>query len=82
MITFCAECKHVYRVNERDMPRYFLCSRHKRSEEQMGYIIRGVWNDAPPYLYCRDVNQGCCPLYEEAPVNQLNEPKGATDENV
>lgn len=76
MITYCVECKFVYRVNQRDLPRYWLCTRHKRSDREMGYILREFWNDEPPYLYCRDVNAGHCPLFEEADPNQVNQLTG------
>ena len=33
------------------------------------FVHEGI-NESPPYLYCRDVNNGACPDYEEAPESQ------------
>lgn len=32
--------------------------------EGFGFVVKGTWIDKPPYLYCRDVNGGACPLFE------------------
>ena len=37
----------------------------------MGFVARGNWTNAVPYLYCRDVNSGFCPLYEKASGSQM-----------
>jgi len=68
--TFCEDCEHVYVVNKNDSPRYWLCIKHKRGDG-MGYVARGTWTNAVPYLYCRDVNSGFCPLYEKASGSQM-----------
>ncbi len=40
-----------------------LCNRHPRHEGH-GFVRRGEWANAPPFLFCRDVNNGACPLFE------------------
>lgn len=67
--TYCANCKHVYRVNKSDHPKYWLCSAAKR-EPDPWFVCEGVLRH-PPYQYCTYVNQrGNCPEYDEAPKEQ------------
>jgi hypothetical protein len=40
-----------------------MCKRHPR-HEGYGFVRRGEWDDFPPFLFCRDVNGGGCPLFE------------------
>lgn len=61
-VTYCEHCANVYRVERRDPPWRWLCIRHRRVEG-FGFVTSSTWDDAPPYLYCRDVNGGQCPLY-------------------
>lgn len=62
-LTYCQDCTHVYRAEKRDPPWRWLCIKHRRVEG-FGFVTTGAWDDFPPYLYCRDVNGGQCPLYE------------------
>jgi hypothetical protein len=62
--TYCNRCTHVFRVYKNDPPQRWLCSRHPRLEG-FGFVTETTWDNAPPYLYCRDVNGGKCPMYLE-----------------
>lgn len=71
MTTYCTECAHIYRANKSDPPYRFMCVKHKRDESEMGFVTRDMWDSVPPYLFCKDVNHGKCPLYEEAQPGQM-----------
>ena len=60
--TFCEDCKHCDKTSKHQ--RYWLCRRHKRVDG-FGFITKDMWDNAEPFLYCRNVNGGLCPLYEE-----------------
>lgn len=63
-MTYCKDCKHVYRANKSDQPRWWMCIRHKRAEG-FGFVTDQTWDNAPPYAFCREVNFGFCPLFEQ-----------------
>lgn len=67
--TYCERCRHVLRVEKSAAPWRWLCIKHRRIEG-FGFVTRGTWDAFPPYLYCKDVNGGCCPLFEPADVKQ------------
>lgn len=68
-LTFCERCAHVYKPDKNDAPWRWLCIKHRRVEG-FGFVTTGAWDGFPPYLYCKDVNGGQCPLYEEAEAPQ------------
>lgn len=67
--TFCKDCDHVMQQSERLAPWRWLCIKHPR-KEGFGFVTPDAWDAMPPYLYCKDVNGGACPLFE-----QRKEPK-------
>lgn len=75
-VTYCDDCKHVYKANKSDSPSRWMCVHHKRLEG-FGFVTRTTWDNAPPYLFCKDVNGGLCPLFEPNPgiekLRQLQE---------
>ena len=67
---YCEDCDHHIPTKD---PRFDLCVKHPRLDGY-GYVRKGTWDNRPPYLYCRDVNGGACPLYApkaDAAVAQL-----------
>ncbi len=40
-----------------------LCIKHPRLDG-FGFVRYDEWDRLAPYLFCRDVNGGACPLYE------------------
>lgn len=63
--TYCSDCEHVLKANKSDSPRWWLCRMHRRLEG-MGFVQRNTWTNAEPFLRCRDVNGGACPMFEFA----------------
>ena len=61
--TFCEDCKHLDPDHEKKQPHQVYCMAHKRGEGY-GFIYRTVWAKFPPYLYCKDLNSGHCPMFE------------------
>jgi hypothetical protein len=60
--TYCNTCDNVHGETRREAEYRWLCTRHKRLDGR-GYTSPNARNEAP-YLYCRDVNAGACPLWE------------------
>lgn len=62
--TWCRDCDHVVEDTRKRNPTQWLCSRHKRLEGQ-GFVSPEWWTDQEPFLRCKDVNGGLCPLFEQ-----------------
>lgn len=62
-MTYCEECDHLYPGSEKLPPWRWMCMKHPRLEG-FGFVTKGQWDQFPPYLYCKDVNGGACPLFE------------------
>lgn len=61
-MTVCEDCDHLHTQRPADKPWMWMCTKHKRAG---GYgFVNRTFSDAVPYLYCKDVNQGFCPLFE------------------
>jgi len=60
MITLCDKCDNV--VDKKANPRYWACIKHIRLLDGFVSSTARVTN---PYLFCRDVNGGACPLFED-----------------
>ena len=65
--TVCENCKHC--DSSAKHSAYWLCMKHKRADG-FGFVTTDKWDDKEPYLYCRHVNGGYCPLFEEAKNEQ------------
>lgn len=68
--TYCADCAHLYKAGKNDAPQRWMCIKHKRAEG-FGFVTKDTWDNAPPYLFCRDVNAGFCPLFEHNDGKQM-----------
>lgn len=64
-MTFCETCANVHMDSLRGPPWRWLCTKHARLNEGFGFVTSTTWDNAAPFLYCKDVNAGACPLYEE-----------------
>ena len=67
MSTVCEKCKHCDKASKHS--KYWLCRMHKR-REGFGFVTSDKWDDFEPFLYCRNVNGGSCPLYQEEENDQ------------
>ena len=61
--TICANCEHMHKPNQSDPFYRWLCLKHKRMQG-MNPVTGDDTLLSPPYLYCKDVNGGACPLFE------------------
>lgn len=67
--TYCSECDNV--IREKNAPPYrWMCAKHQR-HEGFGFVTPTTWDNAPPYLFCKDTNGGRCPLYVKATPGQM-----------
>lgn len=60
--TICHDCDNVYPDSRKSAPWRWLCVKHPRMEG-FGFVTNEAWDNMPPYLYCRDLNGGACPLF-------------------
>lgn len=64
--TYCIACDNV-EAGSRKQPSYrWLCRAHKRLFND-GFVDPSSWSNAEPFLRCRDVNAGACPLFSPLP---------------
>lgn len=68
--TWCDDCEHVEPASRKQPPWRWLCLKNPRLEG-FGFVTREKWDDFPPFLYCKDLNGGACPLYTRAAPGQL-----------
>ena len=71
--TICADCDNLSQTGKSDPPWRWLCVKHKRLDG-FGFVTQDTWDSMPPYLYCKDVNGGACPLFKPK-HNQEDEKK-------
>jgi hypothetical protein len=75
-ITYCADCANCIRSSKTEPAYRWLCLMHPRLEG-FGFVTKTNWDNAPPYLFCRDVNGGRCVLF--APLSDQRQMKLLTD---
>lgn len=61
--TYCTDCDHLQPDSAKGPPWAWQCQQHPRFES-FGFVTNHVWDKFPPFLYCKDVNGGRCPLFE------------------
>ena len=64
MFTYCEDCKWMHEDSRKSDPRFRLCTKHPNLAEGFGFVSYTKWDKAEPFLRCRDVNGGACPLFE------------------
>lgn len=62
MPTFCRECDNVHAESRKRVPSQWLCSKFKRLEGH-GFVDPEKWAEMEPFMKCRDINGGACPLF-------------------
>lgn len=67
MTTYCEDCEHV--LDKKPAFYRWQCMKHPRLEGN-GYVTRKV-RETEPYLFCKDVNGGGCPLFRKEKGNQM-----------
>lgn len=70
--TLCVDCDNRFVVNKSDEPHRWLCIKHKRLPT-FGFVTDRPWERFPPYLYCNNVNGGCCPFWTPARGDPVEE---------
>ena len=68
--TYCNDCVHKIVDGKNDPPWRWMCGKHKRGDGY-GFVTPTTWDNAPPYLFCKDVNAGMCPLFERDDGKQM-----------
>lgn len=65
MPTYCIDCEWLHPDAERKPSYSWMCSKHPRTSGAQFVTDRMIDKDGP-YLLCRNVNGGACPLWEPA----------------
>ncbi|KKL59223.1 hypothetical protein LCGC14_2217460 [marine sediment metagenome] len=66
--TWCEACDHHIPAKH---PARDMCGLHPR-HDGFGFVRKGEWDDFPPFLFCKDVNNGGCPLFEPKRAGEAN----------
>jgi len=69
MTTMCEDCQHVHKDTEKQPPWRWMCVKHPRVFD--GFVSTTERTTAP-YLFCKDVNGGACPLFKRRTDKQPN----------
>lgn len=67
--TYCSDCDNCIK-GKHVAPYMWLCAKHKRADG-FGFVTPTSWDNAEPYLRCKDVNGGFCPLFVKATPGQM-----------
>lgn len=60
---YCEECDHMHPAS-RAQPSYrAMCSKFPRKSGS-GFVSRMFWDRDSPFMFCKDINGGFCPLFE------------------
>lgn len=73
MPTYCSECDHCMK-DHKSAPEYtWTCLRFPRLES--GFLSPTVRDsNLPPYMHCKNINGGACPLFKPKATSQTNLP--------
>lgn len=69
-ITYCSECDNVVADTRKRHPATWRCSKFPLIEGG-GFVVPDIWVTDEPFMKCKDINGGACPLFT---------PKEAQDE--
>ena len=64
---YCEDCENVTEESKKGHVRYRECRMHPRLND--GYVSKSE-RVSSPYLYCKDVNGGSCPLYQPKEIEE------------
>lgn len=64
--TYCEDCDNVVHDTRKRHPSQWLCAKFQRVEGG-GFVAPQTWVDAEPYMRCKDINGGNCPLFKPIP---------------
>ncbi len=63
-MTYCEDCKHMH-SDSRKLPSYrAMCSKFRRLGGT-GFVTKEYWDKDPPFMLCKDINGGACPIFQE-----------------
>jgi hypothetical protein len=61
-VTYCEDCDNMLESSRKGPSWAAMCSKFKRLFGTQ-LVARGVWDKDHPYMMCRDINGGDCPLF-------------------
>lgn len=62
--TICEDCEHMHPESRKRASYWAMCMKFPRLEGQ-GFVSKDKWDSDPPFMSCRNINGGACPLFEE-----------------
>lgn len=69
MTTLCEDCEHSHSDNAKRKPYRWMCIMFPRIELDNFVTSEDRMND--PYMYCKDINGGACPLFKKEKGKQI-----------
>lgn len=70
MTTFCEECEHMHPDSRKAPSSRAMCIKFPRMSGA-GFVSLDKWDKDAPYMLCRDINGGNCPLFETRRDGQM-----------
>lgn len=62
MATLCEDCTNSHSENAKRKPYRWMCVKFPRLDASN--YVTSKERVSEPYMYCKDINGGHCPLYE------------------
>jgi hypothetical protein len=68
-MTLCEDCEHSHPTNKKRKAYRWMCMKFPRIE--MDNFVTTDQRLSDPYMYCKDINGGICPLFKKEKGNQM-----------
>ena len=62
-LTICEDCEHMHPESRKRSSYWAMCMKFPRLEGQ-GFVSKANWDSDPPFMHCRNINGGACPIFE------------------
>ena len=63
-MTVCEDCDNMLESSRKGPSYAAMCSAFKRMYGTQN-VARGLWDKDGPYMRCRDINGGDCPVFKQ-----------------
>lgn len=62
--TYCSDCAWLHPDSLNGPSHAAMCSQFPR-KQGFGFVTHNLWDKDKPFMLCRDINGGACPLFKE-----------------
>lgn len=67
--TLCENCEYSHAENAKRPAYRWMCSKFPRVEA--ANFVTSAERMSEPFMYCKDINGGKCPLFKKSKLNQI-----------